>query len=95
MQDTQTAALVTMGPDCTIRGIAQAHTALLQAHARDMLIVACDAVEQADVTFVQLMVSAHATRAARGQTLRLQAAAECVRSAFKRAAVDLPSGQED
>lgn len=93
MQDTQTAALVTMGPDCTIRGIAQAHAALLQADTRDTLIVACDAVEQADVTFVQLMVSAQATCAARGQTFHLRAAAECVRSAFQRAAIELPSVQ--
>lgn len=91
MQSTQTAALVTMGPDCTIRGIEQARTTLLQGGA-GALLVSCETVEQADVTFVQLMVSAQATCAARGHVLQLQSIPECVRTAFKRAAVDLPAG---
>ena len=91
MQPTQTAVLVSMAPDCTIRRIEQAREALLQG-GTSPLLVACDAVEQADVTFVQLIVSAQASCAVRGQSLQLRSVPECVRNAFERAAVHLPSG---
>ena len=48
----------------------------------------CAAIEQADITFVQTIVSAQRSFAARSLSFTLLAVTEGVRSAFERAGVD-------
>jgi anti-anti-sigma regulatory factor len=50
----------------------------------------CAGIEQADITFVQTIVSAERSFAARGLPFTMLAATESVRSAFERAGVTLP-----
>lgn len=91
MPDPQGTTTISMMADCTIRGIEQVRAALLQAPSSGSeVIIACDGVTQVDLTFVQAIVSARATFAARGQDLVLTSVPDGVRSAFERAAVQLP-----
>jgi phospholipid transport system transporter-binding protein len=50
----------------------------------------CAGIEQADITFVQTIVSAERSFAVRGLPFTMLAATESVRSAFERAGVTLP-----
>lgn len=53
----------------------------------------CAGIEQADITFVQTIVSAQRSFAARGLPFTMLAATESVRSAFERAGVSLPGAE--
>lgn len=81
---------LTMPPDCSVRSIAE-----IAGRARDQLATArdlaldCAGVETADITFVQLVVSAQRSFAAQGLTLTLADAPPAVLAAFARAAVPL------
>lgn len=86
--------VVTMAPDCTIRSIEAACQALRRAIRQPgveggTLSIDCAAVEQADITFVQLLVSASKTTSARNVRLALQAAPPCVHDALGRSGVQL------
>ena len=80
-----------MPADCTIRAVVSAQQAIAQLRpAGGGVRVDCGAIQQADLTFVQLIASAQATFAARGVGLALDNVPHCVRSAFERAGVGLP-----
>ena len=53
----------------------------------------CAGVEQADITFVQTILSAERSFAAHDLSFAMLAATESVRSAFARAGVSLPAAQ--
>ncbi len=87
----QTGVALRMGSDCTIRAIRQVHAQLRDHRADDAILrVDCGDVQQADVTFVQVMASAEATFAGRGVTLVLDPVADCVRTVFERSGLPLP-----
>lgn len=77
--------------DCSIRTIGDiARSARAQLEAGQGIHIDCASVEQADITFVQLIVSAERSFAARGLPLTIEAAPAAVLSAFARAGVALP-----
>lgn len=91
MPDPQVATPIALMADCTIRGIGQVRAALLEAPSSGPEVtVTCDDVAQADLTLVQVLVSAHASFAARGQNLVLTGVPDHVRSLLERASVSLP-----
>ena len=77
--------------DCTLRhakATAGALTQMLDAGAG--LDVDCSAVEQADITFVQTLIAAHRSCAARDLPFALTSMSDVVASAFQRAGVTPP-----
>lgn len=83
--------IVGLGADCTLRAIEAAHQALRLARPADgRLRIDCSAIEQADITLVQLIASAEASFALRDIGITLEATPICVRSAFARAGVAMP-----
>lgn len=78
--------------DCTIRGIAE-----IVASCREILSAGqglsldCEAVESVDLTFVQFVVSADRSAAARGLPLVFQSVPEPVLAAFARTGVAMPA----
>lgn len=84
---------VVMTSDCTIRSIDAAYRsvrdAVRRAAADDVLSIDCAAIEQVDVTFVQLLVSAAKTSSARRLRLALHAPPTCVQDALSRSGVEL------
>lgn len=78
--------------DCTIRGIAEIVTNCRQILAAGSgLTLDCAAVETADLTFVQFVVSADRSAEARGLPFAFQSVQEPVISAFARAGVAMPA----
>lgn len=82
---------VALGSDITIRNSRSTAASLVGlVNSGSGVEIDCGAVEQADITFVQLMVSAEKTFAAHDLSFAMLAATESVRSAFERAGVSLP-----
>lgn len=78
--------------DCTIRSIADIATNCRQIlSAGKGLSLDCEAVESVDLTFVQFVVSAGRSAAARGLPLAFQSVPEPVLAAFARAGVAMPA----
>ncbi|PZN95885.1 MAG: hypothetical protein DCF30_18355 [Hyphomicrobiales bacterium] len=79
------------GSDCTLRNSRSLAVSLVElVNAGSGAEIDCAAIEQADITFVQTIVSAHRSFAARGLPFTMLAAKDSVRSAFERAGVSLP-----
>lgn len=71
---------------CTLGNVRDHHATLVEALRNPgPLTLDLSAVEQADISFVQLLVSAARTAAARGATYRLAAISEPLAAAFARA----------
>ena len=82
---------VTLGSDITIRNSRSTAASLVGlVNSGSGVEIDCGAVEQADITFVQMMVSAEKTFAAHDLSFAMLAQTESVRSAFGRAGVALP-----
>ena len=82
---------VELGSDITIRNARSTSASLVGlVNSGSGVEIDCGAVEQADITFVQMMVSAEKTFAAQGLSFAMLAETESVRSAFERAGVPLP-----
>ncbi|WP_376989003.1 STAS domain-containing protein [Bosea sp. R86505] len=84
-------ASYTAGADCTLRhakATAASLVGLLGAGAG--IEIDCAGVEQADITFVQTIVSAQRSYAARGLPFALTGMTDSARSAFLRAGVTPP-----
>ncbi len=82
---------IELGSDITIRNSRSTATSLVGlVNSGSGVEIDCAAVEQADITFVQMMVSAEKTFAAHGLPFAILAETESVRSAFERAGVPLP-----
>ncbi|MGX5736079.1 STAS domain-containing protein [Bosea thiooxidans] len=78
--------------DCTIRGIAEIVSNCRQIlSAGKGLSLDCEAVESVDLTFVQFVVSAARSAAARSLALTFQSVPEPVLAAFARAGVAMPA----
>ncbi len=78
--------------DCTIRGIADVvANCRLMFSAGKGVSLDCGAVESVDLTFVQFIVSADRTAAARGLPLSFESVPEPVLAAFARAGVAMPA----
>ncbi|PTM39670.1 STAS domain-containing protein [Bosea sp. 124] len=79
------------GSDCTIRNSRSLAASLVGlVNSGSGVEIDCAAVEQADITFVQTIVSAERSFGARNLPFIMLAATESVRSAFGRAGVSLP-----
>jgi len=79
------------GADSTLRNAkatAAALTTLLESGAG--LEIDCSCVEQADITFVQTLVAAQRSCAARNLSFALGGMSDVVASAFQRAGVTVP-----
>ncbi len=77
---------LTMPPDCTLRTAQALRADLLAAlNGAAGLVLDCAALETVDVTFVQLVVVAAASAAARGATLDLTNLPDAAAAAFRRA----------
>ena len=84
-------AKVDLGSDCTLRNSRSIAASLAGlVNPASGVEIDCGAVELADITFVQMMISAEKTFAARDLPFTLVAATESVRSAFERAGVLVP-----
>ncbi|KAA0125443.1 STAS domain-containing protein [Methylobacterium sp. P1-11] len=85
-------SVLTLGPDCTIRTVRSLLDTLSAALAGTMrLTLDCAAVERADVTFVQIVLAADKTAQSRAAGIALVNVPPAVESAFRRAAIALPS----
>jgi|GEM_PF-3024627 len=85
-------ALCQLPSDCTIRTAAGLHEALLALpEGSAELVLDCAEVARADLTLLQLVLSAERFFAARGQRLRLHAVPDCVHALFVRGGVDAPT----
>ena len=74
--------------DCSIGGIRIAHDLLCKALAgKQGIELDCSAVEKADVTSVQLLLSTAKTARHSGRRVSLTAVSDVLRSAIKRAGV--------
>ncbi len=83
---------IDLGPDCSLRNARSVAASLASAVSGGAGIeIDCAEVGQADITFVQTIVSAERSCAARGLPFSLLAATESVRSAFERAGMTLPA----
>ena len=88
---TASAVIVDLGSDCTLRNSRSVATSLVGVvNSGSGVEIDCAGIEQADITFVQTIVSAQRSCAARGLPFTMLAATESVRSAFERAGVTLP-----
>lgn len=87
--------LLTLPPSCSIRNagdIARSLRNCLDAGVGAR--IDCASVEQVDITFIQLIVSAERSFAARGLPLAIEAVPAAVLSAFARAAVPRPDAAQ-
>lgn len=79
------------GSDCTLRNSRSVVDSLVRlVNSGSGVEIDCAGIEQADITFVQTIMSAQRSFAARDLPFALFAPTECVRSAFARAGVSLP-----
>jgi phospholipid transport system transporter-binding protein len=79
--------------DCTLRNSRSVAASLVGVvNSGSGVEIDCAGIAQADITFVQTIVSAQRSFAAQGLPFSLLAATESVRSAFERAGVSLPGG---
>lgn len=84
-------ARVDTGSDCTLRNARSVATSIAGVvNSGSGVEIDCAGIEQADITFVQTIVSAQRSCAARGLPFTMLAATDSVRSAFERAGVTLP-----
>ena len=93
MSNMSTAAVTKadLGSDCTLRNSRSVAASLVGVvNSGSGVEIDCASIEQADITFVQTIVSAQRSFAARGLPFTMLAATESVRSAFERAGVTLP-----
>lgn len=82
---------VNPGPDCTLRNAKSVAASFAVIVASDQgLEIDCADIEQADITFVQTIVSAQRSCAARGLPFALTGMTDNARSAFLRAGVTPP-----
>lgn len=82
---------IELGSDITIRNSRSTAASLVGlVNSGSGVEIDCGAVEQADITFVQMMVSAEKTFAAHDLSFAMLAETESVRSTFERAGVPLP-----
>jgi len=87
----ESAARFDAGSDCTIRNSRALIDSLTDlVNSGSGAEIDCAAVQQADITFVQTIVSAERSFAARDLSFAMLAVPEGVRSAFARAGVALP-----
>ena len=85
---------VALGSDITIRNSRPTAASLVGlVNSGSGVEIDCGAVEQADITFVQMMVSAEKTFAAHDLSFAMLAETDSVRSAFERAGVSLPGAR--
>lgn len=87
--------LLTLPSSCSIRNIgdiAKSVQDCLESGAGAR--IDCAAVEQVDITFIQLIVSAERSFAARGLPLTIEAMPPAILSAFARAAVSHPGAAQ-
>ena len=83
--------LLSLPPDCSIRNIGDIARSTRELLDAGMGVrINCASVEHVDITFVQLIVSAERSFAARGLPLTIEAAPAAVLSAFARAGVPRP-----
>lgn len=74
--------------DCSIASIREVHELIRQSLAsQSHLDIDCSAVDKADVTSVQLLISATRTASEQGASLNLTALSQCLESTFQRAGV--------
>jgi phospholipid transport system transporter-binding protein len=74
--------------DCSIASIREIHGLIRQSLAsQGHLEIDCSAVDKADVTSVQLLISATRTACEQGTSLNLTALSQCLESTFERAGV--------
>lgn len=86
------APALTLAPDCTIRTVRSLQDTLAAALAGAAhLTLDCAAVERADITFVQIVLAADKAARRRGAGVALVNVPPAVASAFRRAAIALPS----
>ncbi|WP_156410590.1 STAS domain-containing protein [Bosea sp. Root381] len=79
------------GSDCTLRNARALTDSLVGlVNAGSGVEVDCSDVAQVDITFVQTIVSAERSFAARDLSFAMLAAPECVHSAFARAGIAMP-----
>jgi ABC-type transporter Mla MlaB component len=72
--------------DCSIASIREIHGLIRQSLAsQGRLDIDCSAVDKADVTSVQLLISATRTASEQGASLNLTALSQCLESTFQRA----------
>ncbi|AOG07513.1 STAS domain-containing protein [Bosea sp. RAC05] len=84
-------ASFTAGTDCTLRHAKTTATSLIGLlEAGSGLAVDCAGVEQADITFVQTLMAASRSCAARNLPFALTSMSDVVASAFHRAGVTPP-----
>lgn len=76
--------------DCSIASIREVHDLIRQSLAQGHLEIDCSAVDKADVTSVQLLISATRTASEQGASLNLTALSQCLESTLQRAGV--PAG---
>jgi ABC-type transporter Mla MlaB component len=77
--------------DCSIATIREIHGLIRQSLAsQGRLDIDCSAVDKADVTSVQLLISATRTACEQGASLNLTALSQCLESTLQRAGV--PAG---
>lgn len=89
------ATKVDPGSDCTLRNARSLAKALLNVvNSGSGVEIDCAGIEQADITFVQTIVSTERSCAARGLSFTMLAATESVRSAFERAGIALPGASQ-
>ena len=85
------AATVDAGSDCTLRNARALTVSLVDlVNAGSGVEIDCADVAQVDITFVQTMVSAERSFAARDLPFAMLSVPECVHSAFARAGIALP-----
>lgn len=88
---TEVVAKIELGSDCTLRNSRSVAASLAcVVNSGSGVEIDCAAIEQADITFVQTIVSAQRSFAARSLSFTLLAVTESARSAFERAGVSLP-----
>lgn len=89
--DAEVVTKIDPGSDCTLRNSRSVAASLVGVvNSGSGVEIDCAGIEQADITFVQTIVSAQRSFAAQGLPFTLLAATESVRSAFERAGVSLP-----
>jgi len=88
--------VIQMRGECDVRNVREHHAMILDAlRDRDDLGIDASGVEHADITFVQLLVSAAKTGEAARKRVRLVAVSDPLRAAFARAGLGLsPSNDQ-
>lgn len=82
---------VDAGSDCTLRNARELTVSLADlVNSGSGVEVDCSDVAQVDITFIQTIISAERSFAARDLPFAMLAVPECVHSAFARAGIALP-----